>query len=136
MTDIFTPMKNDEALPDPSLENIQLRGPYICIRPLDIEDSIETDSGFKLLLPDQTQDSFRQTMCLARVLAVSPNAYDAEIQGPVELKVGDYVMFDKIAAERRLVVKGVEIVIISADKMLASGDGLKNLHLSNYTTKG
>ncbi|NQZ74764.1 MAG: hypothetical protein HRT61_01425 [Ekhidna sp.] len=132
MLSSLKPLTTNENLPDPSLEGINFRGPFICIRPLTIEH--KTEGG--ILIPEEAQESFRQTMCLARVLAVSPNAYDPEIQGPVPLEVGDYVMFDKIAAERRLDVQGVEVIVINADKMLASGDGLKNLHLSSFTTKG
>lgn len=128
-TTVFT---NDDSLPDPDLSRIKIRGAYTLLRPLEIES--KTASG--LYIPEEAQDSYKQVMCMARVLAVGPTHHDDSIMGDVGFNVGDTVMFDKVAAERRLELNGVQIVLIHGDKILAVGDGLKSLKFNNLTTKG
>ena len=132
MLDTLAPLTNDATLPDPKLEGVEPRGAYIVIRPLELQEA--TKGG--IILTSEFQDSFRQVMCLAKVLKIGPNAHDEEIQGPIALKPGDTVMFDKIAAERRVNVDGVELVWIHADKIIAAGNGLKELRINNFETKG
>ena len=128
-TAVFT---NNDSLPDPDLTDIKLRGAYVLLRPLEVES--KTAGG--LYIPEEAQDSYRQVMCMARVLAVGPTHHDNDIMGDVGFNVGDIVMFDKIAAERRLLLNNVQIVLIHGDKILAVGNGLRNLKFNNLTTKG
>lgn len=130
MLDPLAANTNTDDKPDPNIEGIELRGAFILVRPVEITNKIGS-----ILLPDENVDTFRQLLCLGKVLAVSPVAHDPDIQGPNPIEVGTHVLYEKLKTGRKVKLDGVEVLFMSADGILATVTDTQSFSLHNLQVK-
>lgn len=123
--------RNKDNIPDPDFSGFELRGPYIAVRPLEVEDRISTAKNATIYLPDEYMDTMKNAMCIGRVLKVSPAAHAEDIQGPIPLKVGDNVLYDKLATGRKVPFKDLDIIFMSADQVISTIEDPSQVYLAN-----
>ena len=133
MLSAFQPIENKDSLPDPDVSMFKLRGASILVRPVEVEDKIGS-----IIIAQQNVDTYQQLMGVAKVLAVSPVAHDPAIQGPDPIEVGDYVMYEKHALEKRFPLgeDSVVVGILSADVVKSTVTDPKHLKMHNLRMKG
>jgi chaperonin GroES len=88
-------------------------GDRVLIRPLEVEKEAKTASG--IILPDSGE---KEAPSSGEVLAVGPGKFDDGVQVPMQIKVGDTVLFSKYGYEE-VGVDGEDLYIISESNILA-----------------
>jgi chaperonin GroES len=94
--------------------NIKPLGARVIVAPL--EKDVETFAGGQLVLPDTAKEKPQQ----GKVLAVGPGERDKDGKRiPMEVKVGDTVVFAKYAGTGFKTEDGEEILILKENDILA-----------------
>jgi len=94
--------------------NIKPLGDRVVIEPL--EKDVETFAGGKLVLPDTAKEKPQQ----GKVLAVGPGRRDEDGKRiPMDVKVGDTVVYAKYAGTTFKAEDGEEILFIKESDVLA-----------------
>ncbi len=94
--------------------NIKPLGARVVVEPL--EKEVETFAGGELVLPDTAKEKPQQ----GKVLAVGPGARDEDGNRiPMDVGVGDTVVFAKYAGTGFKTDEGKEILILKESDMLA-----------------
>ncbi|NIP16021.1 MAG: co-chaperone GroES [Pseudomonas stutzeri] len=94
--------------------NIKPLGDRVVVEPL--EKDVETFAGGQLVLPDTAKEKPQQ----GKVLAVGPGRLDEEGKHiPMEVKVGDTVVYAKYAGTSFKTADGNEILFMKESDILA-----------------
>jgi chaperonin GroES len=94
--------------------NIKPLGARVIVEPL--EKDVETFAGGQLVLPDTAKEKPQQ----GKVLAVGPGERDEDGKRiPMDVKVGDTVVFAKYAGTGFKTEEGEEILILKENDILA-----------------
>ncbi len=102
----------EQKKPTPKAK-LQPLGDRVLVRPISLDEEIKRPSG--IIIPDTVDKERPQE---GTVIAVGKGLYDDGVLVPLEVKVGDRVMFAKYGYEE-VKVDGVEYFIITAEKILA-----------------
>ncbi|HHH41820.1 MAG TPA: co-chaperone GroES [Chloroflexi bacterium] len=94
--------------------NIKPLGDRVVVEP--IEEEVQTFAGGKLVLPDTAKEKPQQ----GKVLAVGPGRRDEEGKRiPMDVKVGDTVIYAKYSGTTFKTPDGKEILILKESDILA-----------------
>ncbi len=94
--------------------NIKPLGDRVVVEP--IEEEVQTFAGGKLVLPDTAKEKPQQ----GKVLAVGPGRRDEEGKRiPMDVKVGDTVIYAKYSGTTFKAPDGKEILILKESDILA-----------------
>ena len=94
--------------------NIKPLGDRVVVEPL--EKEVETFAGGQLVLPDTAKEKPQQ----GKVLAVGPGRLDEDGKRvPMEVKIGDTVVYVKYAGTSFKVEQGQEILFLKENDILA-----------------
>lgn len=97
----------------PASFGIMPLGDRVVVRPLSAEE-LGTTTSFGIIIPDTAQEKPEQ----GEVVAVGPGKFDNGVRSPMEVSVGDRILFGKYGYET-VKLEGKEYYVISQDKILA-----------------
>jgi len=96
------------------VQNIRPLGDRVIVEPL--EEEVQTFAGGQLILPDTAKEKPQQ----GKVLAVGPGRRDEDGERiPMDVKVGDVVVYAKYSGTNFKTTDGTEILILKEGDILA-----------------